>query len=122
MQLILKPDEDDKQIIALKGNNECLFYSDNVCRKGDRTRDCVNCARVCYHSLYKLNWDNQTHLWGIIDKIENLCSGNIANKKYIPIMQKILNIIDEGKDKPVWLESENENGLIRTVQSGFVMR
>lgn len=122
MQLILRGDEDDKQIIALKGNNECLFYSDDVCRNGDCTRDCINCARVCYSSLYSLNVHNQMLLWGIIDKIENLCSGNIANKKYIPIMQKILNIIDEGKDKPVWLESENENGLTRTVQSDSVTR
>lgn len=110
LNLLPLPDDEDKLIIELKGNNKCLFYSDDVCRKGDYTRDCINCARVCYDSLYKLNWDNQTHLWGIIDKIENLCLGNIANKKYVPIMQKILNIIDEGKDKPKWQELENGNG------------
>ena len=59
----LKPMEDlNEKIIKEKGNTKCIFYNDDECRNGDRTRDCINCARVEYHSLYSLNWDNQTRL------------------------------------------------------------
>ena len=30
----------DEEIIAKKGNKKCIFYSDAICRKGDKTRDC----------------------------------------------------------------------------------
>lgn len=63
----LKPREDlNEKIIKEKGNTKCIFYSDDICRKGDKTRDCVNCARVEYNSLYSLNWDNQERLEKII--------------------------------------------------------
>jgi hypothetical protein len=52
----------NEQIIKEKGNQKCIFYNDDICRKGDKTRDCLNCARVEYHSLYKLNWENQERL------------------------------------------------------------
>ena len=67
----LKPTEDlNEKIIKEKGNTKCIFYSDDICRKGDKTRDCVNCARVEYHSLYSLNWDNQERLQKIIKQKE----------------------------------------------------
>ena len=63
LPLHLKSKEDlNERIIKEKGNTKCIFYNDDECRNGDRTRDCVNCARVEYRSLYKLNWDNQTIL------------------------------------------------------------
>ena len=49
-------------IIKEKGKTKCFFYSDDKCRYGDRTRDCINCVRVTYHSLYSLNFDNQERL------------------------------------------------------------
>ena len=62
-EIILKSSEDLNDIIIReKGNTKCIFYSDNVCRNGDKTRDCINCARVEYTSLYSLNWDNQERL------------------------------------------------------------
>lgn len=63
----------DKQIIKEKGNQKCIFYNDDICRKGDKTRDCLNCARVEYHSLYKLNWKNQERLQKIIKHKEQEC-------------------------------------------------
>ena len=63
----------DEKIIKEKGNTKCIFYSDNICRKGDKTRDCVNCARVEYHSLFSLNWDNQERLEKIIEQKEQEC-------------------------------------------------
>ena len=70
----LKPMEDvNEKIIKEKGNTKCIFYSDNICRKGDKTRDCVNCARVEYHSLFSLNWDNQERLQKIINQKEKKC-------------------------------------------------
>lgn len=63
----------DEKIIKEKGNTKCIFYSDNICRKGDKTRDCVNCARVEYHSLFRLNWDNQERLQKIINQKEKKC-------------------------------------------------
>ena len=39
----LKPREDfNEKIIKEKGNTKCIFYSDDICRKGNKTRDCVN--------------------------------------------------------------------------------
>lgn len=61
-EIILKSEISNEEIIKNKGNKKCIFYSDDICRKGDRTRDCLNCARVEYHSLYSLNWDNQERL------------------------------------------------------------
>jgi hypothetical protein len=73
-QIICKPENDfNNKIINEKGNTNCIFYSDNICRKGDRTRDCINCARVEYHSLYSLNWDNQERLYKIIVQKEQEC-------------------------------------------------
>ena len=70
----LKPTEDlNEKIIKEKGNTKCIFYSDDICRKGDKTRDCVNCARVEYNSLYSLNWDNQERLEKIIEQKEQEC-------------------------------------------------
>ena len=67
----LKPIEDlSEKIIKEKGNTKCIFYTDDICRNGDKTRDCVNCARVEYHSLYCLNWDNQERLQKIIKQKE----------------------------------------------------
>lgn len=63
----------DEKIIKEKGNAKCIFYSDDVCRKGDKTRDCVNCARVKYHSLYSLNWDNQERLQEELKAKEQEC-------------------------------------------------
>lgn len=57
----------DDDIIKEKGNTRCIFYLDNECRKGDKTRDCINCARVEYRALYSLNWHNQTRLEKQID-------------------------------------------------------
>ena len=72
--IILKPEEDlNEKIIKEKGNTKCIFYSDDICRNGDKTRDCVNCARVEYHSLYSLNWDNQERLQKIIKQKEQEC-------------------------------------------------
>ena len=63
LPLYLKSKEDlNEKIIKEKGNTKCIFYNDDECRNGDKTRDCINCARVEYRSLYKLNWDNQTRL------------------------------------------------------------
>lgn len=61
-EIILKSEISNEEIIKNKGNKKCIFYSDDICRNGDRTRDCLNCARVEYHSLYSLNWDNQERL------------------------------------------------------------
>ena len=70
----LKPMEgSNEKIIKEKGNTKCIFYSDDICRKGDKTRDCINCARVEYHSLYSLNWDNQERLQKIIKQKEQEC-------------------------------------------------
>ena len=70
----LKPTEDlNEKIIKEKGNTKCIFYSDDICRKGDKTRDCINCARVEYNSLYSLNWDNQERLEKIIEQKEQEC-------------------------------------------------
>ena len=66
----LRRETSDEKIIKMKGNTKCIFYSDNICRKGDRTRDCVNCARVEYHSLYSLNWDNQEKAEKTIEKLQ----------------------------------------------------
>lgn len=63
----------DEKIIKEKGNAKCIFYSDDVCRKGDKTRDCVNCARVNYRSLYSLNWDNQERLQEELKAKEQEC-------------------------------------------------
>ena len=63
----------NEKIIKEKGNTKCIFYADDVCRNGDKTRDCVNCARVEYHSLYSLNWDNQERLQKIIKHKEQEC-------------------------------------------------
>ena len=60
----------DKQIIKEKGNQKCIFYNDDICRKGDRTRDCLNCARVEYRSLYNLNWNNQDRLFKQLDQLK----------------------------------------------------
>ena len=65
----------DKQIIKEKGNQKCIFYNDDICRKGDKTRDCLNCARVEYHSLYKLNWENQERLEAQLKAKEQECEG-----------------------------------------------
>ena len=70
----LKPKEDlNEKIIKEKGNTKCIFYTDDICRNGDKTRDCINCARVEYHSLYSLNWDNQERLQKIIKQKEQEC-------------------------------------------------
>ena len=70
----LKPTEDlNEKIIKEKGNTKCIFYYDDICRKGYKTRDCVNCARVEYNSLYSLNWDNQERLEKIIEQKEQEC-------------------------------------------------
>ena len=72
--LYLKSEEDlNEKIIKEKGNTKCIFYADDICRNGDKTRDCVNCARVEYHSLYSLNWDNQERLQKIIKHKEQEC-------------------------------------------------
>lgn len=60
-------------IIKEKGNTKCFFYSDDKCRDGDRTRDCINCVRVTYHSLYSLNFDNQERLQKKIKHKEQEC-------------------------------------------------
>ena len=60
-------------IIKEKGNTKCFFYSDDKCRYGDRTRDCINCVRVTYHSLYSLNFDNQERLQKKIKHKEQEC-------------------------------------------------
>ena len=76
----LKQREDlNEKIIKEKGNTKCIFYSDDICRKGDKTRDCVNCARVEYHSLYSLNWDNQERLQKIIKQKEQECQQAMDN-------------------------------------------
>ena len=69
-EMELRRETSDEKIIEMKGNTKCIFYSDNICRKGDRTRDCVNCARVEYHSLYSLNWDNQEKAEKTIEKLQ----------------------------------------------------
>ena len=74
LSLHLKSEEDlNEKIIKEKGNTKCIFYADDICRNGDKTRDCVNCARVEYHSLYSLNWDNQERLQKIIKHKEQEC-------------------------------------------------
>lgn len=79
----LKPMEDlNEKIIKEKGNTKCIFYSDDICRNGDKTRDCVNCARVKYHSLYSLNWDNQERLQKIIKQKEQECKALREEKAY----------------------------------------
>ena len=89
----LKPMEDlYEKIIKEKGNTKCIFYSDNICRKGDKTRDCVNCARVEYHSLYSLNWDNQERLQKIINEKEQEC-------------EELKKIINEAKNSKLDLKS-----------------
>ena len=60
-------------IIKEKGKTKCFFYSDDKCRYGDRTRDCINCVRVTYHSLYSLNFDNQERLQKKIKHKEQEC-------------------------------------------------
>ena len=69
----------NKKIIKEKGNTKCIFYSDDICRNGDKTRDCVNCARVEYHSLYSLNWDNQERLQKTIKQKEQECQQAMDN-------------------------------------------
>ena len=78
----LKPKEDlNEKIIKEKGNTKCIFYTDDICRNGDKTRDCINCARVEYHSLYSLNWDNQERLQKIIKQKEQECEELKENLK-----------------------------------------
>ena len=78
--IILKPEEDlNEKIIKEKGNTKCIFYADDICRNGDKTRDCINCARVEYHSLYSLNWDNQERLQKIIKQKEQECQQAMDN-------------------------------------------
>lgn len=60
-------------IIKEKDNTKCIFYSDDKCRYGDRTRDCINCVRVTYLSLYSLNFDNQERLQKKIKHKEQEC-------------------------------------------------
>lgn len=79
----LKPNENlNEKIIKEKGNTKCIFYADDICRNGDKTRDCVNCARVEYHSLYSLNWDNQERLQKIIEQKEQECKALREEKAY----------------------------------------
>lgn len=75
----------DTKIIEQKGNTKCIFYSDDVCRKGDRTRDCINCARVEYSNLYSLNWDNQENLYKQIQLKEEECN---QYKQILEIIKK----------------------------------
>lgn len=103
----LKPMEDlNEKIIKEKGNTKCIFYADDICRNGDKTRDCVNCARVEYHSLYSLNWDNQARLQKIIKQKEQECEELKEKcKKYGEINKQ------ETKD---YAELKAENDLFRT--------
>ena len=93
----LRPMEDlNEKIIKEKGNTKCIFYSDDECRNGDRTRDCINCARVKYHSLYSLNWDNQERLQKIIKHKERECeelTSKCSQLEEFP--RKIRNIISK---------------------------
>jgi chromosome segregation ATPase len=82
----------DKQIIKEKGNQKCIFYNDDICRKGDKTRDCLNCARVEYHSLYKLNWENQERLESQLEVKEQEC-------------ERLHKIINEAKNSKLDLKS-----------------
>ena len=100
----LKPTEDlNEKIIKEKGNTKCIFYADDICRNGDKTRDCINCARVEYRSLYKLNWDNQTRL---NEEIYQLKKENEKLKKKLE-QEKDLN-----KEMRVLYEKFNGNSLI----------
>ena len=103
----LKPMEDlDEKIIKEKGNTKCIFYSDNICRKGDKTRDCVNCARVEYHSLYSLNLDNQERLQKIINQKEKKCK---ELKKTIQFQNEIqMEVCGEKNEEIEKLKAENE--------------
>ena len=118
----LKPIEDlNEKIIKEKGNTKCIFYSDDICRNGDKTRDCVNCARVEYHSLYSLNWDNQERLQKIIKHKEQECEElksfhiNLVGVKECEIkellklkqtLEEIREIAEEKKKVGDWLALE----------------
>ncbi len=98
----LKPTDDlNEKIIKEKGNTECIFYADDICRNGDKTRDCVNCARVEYHYLYSLNWDNQEKLQKIIKHKEQECE---ELKKEFKLLEQLK---DEDSLRVAELSTEN---------------
>jgi hypothetical protein len=96
----------DKQIIIEKGNQKCIFYNDDICRKGDRTRDCLNCARVEYHSLYKLNWENQERLESQLEAKEQECE-ELRKQWEFSVTHKII-LEKDYKAELDQLKAENE--------------
>lgn len=111
----LKPIEDlNKKIIKEKGNTKCIFYGDDICRKGDRTRDCINCARVEYHQLYSLNWDNQERLQEKLkqekQKYEKLKKENENLKKENENLKNAFKELDTYIEKAKdWLKNKKTN-------------
>lgn len=111
-EIILKSEISNEEIIKNKGNKKCIFYSDDICRNGDRTRDCLNCARVEYHSLYSLNWDNQERLQKQLKRLqaenEELKAENKQMKKSFVSHSEFMDILDNNSNIN-WKETAKEN-------------
>ena len=114
LPLHLKSEEDiNEKIIKEKGNTKCIFYADDICRNGDKTRDCVNCARVEYHSLYSLNWDNQERLKKIIKHKELECEKAKQNAQdTYDLWQALIESFNILQGEKIKLEQECENNKI----------